>query len=375
MRHLCGPWSLASKHDLPCHEPPHVLAAATLPSPDPGADESPAPVRVALVLPSLAGAGAERQMLSLATSFDRARIDPTVIALKEASMEFSVRAAGLRTWSPTFGKGVDLAAARRLAAYLRQSNFDVVMCANQYATLQTLLARRLAHVTVQVWSALHSSPGHIGSDLRSKAQQAAYRRALRSCAGLIYVSDLQRQVWEARGFAPGVPAVVINNGIDAAQFATSDDDGIRHRLGWSSEDYVVGICAHLRPEKRVEDLVRAVRLLLERGLPARLLIVGEGPCRVAIEAACREQLGAGTWALAGMQHRVAPFIQACDVMALVSEVESFSDWHPGGHGQWQADGRHRCRGRARANLAWRAWLYRAACRTRQDRGKARAPVA
>ena len=28
--------------------------------------------------------------------------------------------------------------------------------------------------------------------------------------------------------------------------------------------------------------------------------------------------------MAGMQHRVAPFIQACDVMALVSEVESFS---------------------------------------------------
>ena len=80
---------------------------------------------------------------------------------------------------------------------------------------------------------------------------------------------------------------------------------------------MVGLCATLRPEKRVEDLVQGVALARAQGVPARLLVVGDGPCRAGIEAAVQAQLPDGSARLVGFQADVVPFLRACDVMALV----------------------------------------------------------
>ncbi len=64
------------------------------------------------------------------------------------------------------------------------------------------------------------------------------------------------------------------NGIDLARF---DAPPVR----WEGEGPVIGTVATLRPEKRLDRLIAAVRLIPH----ARLLIVGDGPERAALE--CR----------------------------------------------------------------------------------------
>jgi glycosyltransferase involved in cell wall biosynthesis len=87
---------------------------------------------------------------------------------------------------------------------------------------------------------------------------------------------------------------------------------------------VIGISAVLRPEKNHVQLVDAIARLRAQGVPARALIIGDGPMRTAVQARARA-LGVGNEVvLCGFQHDVRPYVAACDVMALCSLTESFS---------------------------------------------------
>jgi glycosyltransferase involved in cell wall biosynthesis len=90
-------------------------------------------------------------------------------------------------------------------------------------------------------------------------------------------------------------------------------------------DYVIGICAALRPEKAHGDYLRAIAGLRARGTPARGLIIGDGPQRPDVERQI-QMLGLDRHVtITGMQNDVRPYIVACDVMTLTSHsVETFS---------------------------------------------------
>src|SRR5207237_6523016 len=63
-------------------------------------------------------------------------------------------------------------------------------------------------------------------------------------------------------------------------------------FGFGPQDYVIGLCAALRPEKAHGDLLTAVAKLRARGVPAKALLIGDGPQRQGLEQTIR-QLGLG----------------------------------------------------------------------------------
>ena len=99
---------------------------------------------------------------------------------------------------------------------------------------------------------------------------------------------------------------------------------MRAALGFRDADYVIGLAAVLRPEKNPLQLVDAIALLRARGIPAKALIIGDGPMRSAVEARARERRVANDVVITGYEQDVRPHIAACDVMALCSLTEAFS---------------------------------------------------
>jgi len=99
----------------------------------------------------------------------------------------------------------------------------------------------------------------------------------------------------------------------------------RAEAGFSAADYVVGICAALRPEKAHLDLLRAMTILRRDCPHAKLLIIGDGPERRNIEAEIeRAGMGPNVF-IAGYQQDVRPWVSASDVMVLASTaIETFS---------------------------------------------------
>jgi len=108
----------------------------------------------------------------------------------------------------------------------------------------------------------------------------------------------------------------VPTGIDATTFAPSSRDAARDRLHLAPAAVLIGVIATLRSWKGHRFLVDAIPRLRHRD--ARLVIVGDGPQRAALEAQV-EALGIGDRVtFAGQQADVAPWLASLDLFVLPS---------------------------------------------------------
>jgi glycosyltransferase involved in cell wall biosynthesis len=121
----------------------------------------------------------------------------------------------------------------------------------------------------------------------------------------------------------GIPKrklTVIRVGIDLKAFNESKDEA-RATLGLSSKDRVVTIVARLYPEKNHQLLLAAFAQVYEHVADARLLIVGEGTEREAIEEEIKRLRLEERVSVLGVRRDVARILAATDVFALSSMRE------------------------------------------------------
>jgi glycosyltransferase involved in cell wall biosynthesis len=133
-----------------------------------------------------------------------------------------------------------------------------------------------------------------------------------------------RRLQERIGIAPE-KITVIYNAIDLERFdpAAQDRDRARAQLGIAKGDFVAGFLGRLQDFKGVDILIRAVGLLLRESRAYRLVIVGDGPERAALEALA-EQCGiADRVDFLGVRSDVEAVIPAFDVAVMPSRHEPF----------------------------------------------------
>jgi glycosyltransferase involved in cell wall biosynthesis len=220
-------------------------------------------------------------------------------------------------------------AVRRLCTELRQRQPHVVVAVNGYPLIPAARALRAGGFAAAQRPALalafHSTRLR---GVRELLQHMFVTPLARGCDQLVFVCEFQSRHWLRRGLRASRNAV-IHNGIVRERF----EPGVRTRwrtatratLGLRDDDYVLGCCAQLRPEKNHAQLIDAVIALRRGGIAARALIVGEGPQRPVIERYARAH-GASAWvSLVGHQDQVERYIAAFDVGVLCSVAhEAFS---------------------------------------------------
>jgi glycosyltransferase involved in cell wall biosynthesis len=282
---------------------------------------------VLFLLNSLSSGGAERQVLSLLNRLDTQAFSLSLAYLKPQTQLL----AALRTerldavLSLDVKHKLDLAAVRAIVKFIDAHKVKVIVSTNPYPVLYSVLAARRAAQRPRQVEVFHSTTLH---SRKEKLQMALYSRLFRGLDLLVYVSRLQRDYWSARGLRAH-RATVIHNGIDpdyySDQFTAVQKQSLRARFGILESDYVVGICAALRPEKAHGDYLLAISRLRVAGLPAKGLIIGDGPERGAIETRILQLGLAAHVSVTGFQADVRLYIAACDVMTLTSHsVETFS---------------------------------------------------
>jgi glycosyltransferase involved in cell wall biosynthesis len=282
---------------------------------------------VLFLLNSLSSGGAERQVISLLNRLDAGLFRLSLAYLKpQTQLLAAVRTERLdAVISLDVKRRLDFVAIRTIVDFIDQHAVEIVVSTNPYPTLYSVLASRRAARRPRQVEVFHSTTLH---SRKEKIQMALYRLIFRSLDLLVYVSRLQRDYWSARGLRARREAV-IHNGIDtdyyADHFSAAQKHALRARFEIRETDYVVGICAALRPEKAHGDYLCAIARLRSSGLPAKGLIIGDGAQRGAIEAQILELGLAQDVTITGFQDDVRPFIASCDVMALTSHaVETFS---------------------------------------------------
>src|SRR5262249_28222999 len=154
---------------------------------------------------------------------------------------------------------------------LRRAQPDIVQAEVEpwsLAALQCALAVPAARLVIFTWENQEAS-------LR-RVSRAIERFVLRRAAFVIAGSEAARQRIMRRGGGDRI-AVLPQLGVDPDRFAKRDHDGARARLGLTAP--VIGYIGRLVPEKGVDVLVEAMA-----PLDARLLVVGDGASRGALEA-------------------------------------------------------------------------------------------
>lgn len=123
------------------------------------------------------------------------------------------------------------------------------------------------------------------------------------------------------------PVSILRNGIDARKMAFSVDgrERMRESLRFDDGALVIGTVGRLIETKNHVALVRAFVRWHEDDSCLRLLIVGEGDERGAIEKAVHEESLDGFVLLPGKTDKVADFLSAMDIFVLPSLHEGFGN--------------------------------------------------
>lgn len=112
-----------------------------------------------------------------------------------------------------------------------------------------------------------------------------------------------------------------------------DDKSIRKKYDEKLEDYtfdektptIVSV-GRLSTPKRFDRLIEAHKILLEKGFPNKLLIIGEGSEREPIEQIIEANGVQETVTLAGYKSNPYPYIKNADLLACSSDYEGFSSF-------------------------------------------------
>jgi glycosyltransferase involved in cell wall biosynthesis len=153
---------------------------------------------------------------------------------------------------------------------------------------------------------------------RNRLALGRYRCARRIVAVSRFVAE--------SAIASGLPAEmveVIYDGVETPRRPSAEERARARRL-WNlpaANAPLLGLVGYLLPEKNQALAVRALPILLARYPDCRLLLAGDGPCRVELERLARQEGVAGAVHFAGIVDDVAQVYAALDVFVFPSFAE------------------------------------------------------
>jgi glycosyltransferase involved in cell wall biosynthesis len=274
-------------------------------------------LKIAHVLNSLEIGGAEQVALNLAAGQVELGHDVHVISL--APGPDGPHADGFRKKHvqvhrmPKLGPTVDPTLPLRLAWLFRRLGLDIVHSHNPQPIIYAGPAALLARVAL-----IHTKHG----ENRDVARRASLRRyASRLANVFVAVSRQTALEAERQGEVAEGKAVVIENGIDLSAFTPNLETRgmIRAELSIPTDAQVMGTVGRMDAIKNQPLLVRATAPLL--GSNRRLVIVGDGPNREAVENEVKH-CGKGAFThLLGRRSDIGHLLSAFDLFVLTSDSE------------------------------------------------------
>jgi glycosyltransferase involved in cell wall biosynthesis len=175
---------------------------------------------------------------------------------------------------------------------------------------------------------VHTFHGHVLRGYFNPITAFGFRRLERLLARvttvLVAVSPEVRDDLVRMHVAPASKFAVVRLGIELDERVASVDrqpPEARRVMGIADDAFVVGWFGRMTAVKRTEDVIRAFRKLVDMGVDARLVLVGDGPDRSTLERLAHESSVMRRTLFLGYQDNVAPYYDAIDVLLLPSGNE------------------------------------------------------
>ena len=276
------------------------------------------PVHVAIVVGAGAFGGAERYLQLLAGELIRMGHRVTLVGRFEGDLPDAVKRVsvplgpkwGLRTWRTSLLNA--RRERRQLLDGLRQVQPDVIHL--QYKREQILLSRAASRLGRVVWT----EHGVLPEGMAGLVLKGAYRRAARSVALVVAVSDAVAATIVRVGAVPSSKVRVISNAVDieAIRPGPLERTASRTAFAFTDDQRVICCLSRLEHPKGVDRLIASLAELPHEYV---LVIAGSGAALDELKAAA-SPLGARV-VFTGHLDDVRRVLHASDVFALPSRAK------------------------------------------------------
>ena len=293
------------------------------------------PRTVLHILDSGAIGGGPRVLLAAARGMREHNWLSSVVCGNDGPLGADLRAAGIPTTEMSIaGQFRFLFGMPRLISYMSRHRPDVVIVYGPIAGCLGGLAARLAGVKGVVYGAGYPSYYADRGPFR-RIRNAVVEKISAGCADVVWCKSTAdvRLYRERKASRPDkfrlAPNCVSNDLLDRfAEYAAAGPasvDPLRMKLGLATHERVIGYVGRLVPEKGVDVLLDSFAQVAHALPNTRLLLVGEGPTRDALQRQA-QALGLGDRVIfAGPQHDIVPFYLLADVIAIPSLYEPFGN--------------------------------------------------
>ena len=271
--------------------------------------------KILFVIPTLDLSGSEKQMTLIAANLPKDRFDISVCALtrggpychllRQAGVEVNV--IGKRAkWDPF--------AFWRLLQLIKKKQPTIVHTWLFAGNCYGRLAAKLAKV-----------PHIIGSERcvdkwKHEYQFALDRRFAKWSDVVVTNSDAVRNFYENAGIESAKLRVIPNAFVEAEPPAKNKIEKLQE-LGIQDDKPVIASIGRLWPQKRIKDIIWATDILRMNGCELRLLIVGDGPRRGALERFSNNLELNGIVHFLGQRSDVRELLEVIDLLVVASEFE------------------------------------------------------
>jgi glycosyltransferase involved in cell wall biosynthesis len=279
-----------------------------------------AKIRVALCITDLDIGGAERCLTEIAVRTDRSRFEPVVYCLgprplrDDASCVPTLEASGVEVHClDARGVWQFPRVAQSLKRLLTAQNPHILQTFMFHANIVGRIAARRAGVKAVVAGirvAEQAARWHLWLDRMTQHWVNRY-----AC-----VSQAVAEFSAARAGLPREKLIVIPNGIDLDKYPAAQPADLQ-AFGIAAGRRAVTFVGRLEPQKSVDWLIAAARQWMPNVPDCDLLLVGDGPMRASLQAACRQAAIADRVHFAGWRADVPQILAASSLLVLPSAWE------------------------------------------------------
>lgn len=262
--------------------------------------------------------GLEKLVLELCRRIDNSRVKQFVCCLtNEGELTSSFTCAGIKVFCLGKKEGLCYLLPLRIAKLCRSKKTDIVHTHDGTANLYGAFGAKFAGVK-KIYNTEH---GRICYDTWRKK---SFNKILaRFNTKMVCVSQKIKSDLIVMG-VPEQKLLVIPNGIDLELYKATFDSNIkRTSLGLKPGNFVICSVGRLSIEKNHLLLIEAAKNIILRIPETKILIVGDGPLRIILEAKIKELNLHDYVFLLGTRNDIPEILAASDCFVSTSNFESF----------------------------------------------------
>lgn len=279
------------------------------------------PLKVLHVTFDMRIGGTEQVIKNLVLSADAKQLEMSLFCIEQPLGPFAeaLIEQGIQISGQHRKDGLDLSLIQALRRHIKQQQIDIVHCHQYSPYVYGVLAATGCKAKV-----VFTEHGRFYPDTSSWKRKLINPWLHRITAGTTAISAATKQALVEFENLPEKDIDVIYNGIQPLSVAAADIAAAKAEWGLQQDELIFGTVARLDPIKNHPLMLRAFHALLQQGVNAKLLIVGDGETRQQLTTLVDELALQNKVIFTGYQAQPKALLACMDIYLLSSLSEGTS---------------------------------------------------